>query len=81
MNKKNRNLFCDPQKSFHTSSSPVKLRKALLINEPNNDWNELTQWLSSNLSYFASLNDKAFVNLFCIPQKEFLHLSGIFRLE
>ena len=30
------------------------------------------QWLSSNLSWFASLNNKAFGNLFCTPQKSFL---------
>ena len=28
-------------------------------------------WLSSNLSLFASLNNKAFGNLFCNPQKSF----------
>ena len=30
-----------------------------------------THWLSSNLSWFASLNNKAFGNLFCNPQKSF----------
>ena len=29
------------------------------------------QWVSSNLSWFASLNNKAFGNLFCNPEKSF----------
>ena len=29
------------------------------------------QWLSSNLLWFASLNNKAFGNIFCNPQKSF----------
>ena len=32
---------------------------------------ELTQWVSSNLSWFASLNNKAFGNLFCNSEKSF----------
>ena len=40
----------------------------------------ITHWLSSNLLWFALLNNKAFGNLFCNPQ-EFSHLSGNFGLE
>ena len=32
---------------------------------------ELSHWVSSNLSWFASLNNKAFGNLFCNPEKGF----------
>ena len=32
---------------------------------------KLKQWVSSNLSWFASLNNKAFGNLFCNPEKSF----------
>ena len=34
------------------------------------------QWVSSILSYFASLNYKAFGNLFCNSQKSFHTSSG-----
>ena len=55
-------LFCELQK---------KLPKALLLNEANHEKFKLTQRLSSNLSWYASLNNKAFGNIFCNPQKSF----------
>ena len=42
----------------------------------------LTHWVSSNLSWFASLNNKAFGNLFCNPEKSFfVNANAIVEFE
>ena len=62
---------CQPGVIWGHRGQNVIVSKMLLLLQNTRCYLYVTQWVSSNLSWFASLNNKAFGNLFCNPEKSF----------